>query len=114
MFPVCCGDVLTHGPGGLPCAGYAKLELAGIWVHACVDGGTNYVLWATVATNKSAQTLFYGYSQAVQRFGRPKLVRADHAREANMIGEDMVRVRGPGSYVIGASVHNQVRRSVSG
>ncbi len=78
-------------------------------MHAGIDVGTHCVLWTTVATNKSAETLLYGYSQAVQHYGRPKFIRVDHAQESARIGADMIRVRGEDSYVIVASMHNQVR-----
>jgi hypothetical protein len=78
-------------------------------VHAGIDGGSNYVVWAQLALNKCSDSLFMGYAKAVELHGRPLRVRADMAFEAQGIGQDMLDNRGPGSYLTGPSTQNQVR-----
>ena len=38
-------------------AGYEKLKMCGFLIHACIDGGANFVVYATVALDKSGLTL---------------------------------------------------------
>lgn len=93
---------------GLSHAGYEKLKPYGFTVHAGIDGGSNYIVYATLALNKNAESLFEGYRQAVAAYGRPLRLRADMAFEALPIGQDMLDYRGPGTYLTGPSTHNQV------
>ena len=89
-------------------AGYEKLKMFGFSVHAAIDGGSNFIVYATLALNKQAQSLFLGYQSAVKRYGRPSLVHSDMAQEALAIGNDMEAHVGPGTHLRGMSVHNQV------
>ena len=62
----------------------------GICIHGCIDGALHYVLYARVASNKSQETLFKPFSEAVQKFGRPPLwVRFDFASEHALIRKYM-------------------------
>lgn len=92
-------------------AGYEKLKPYGFTVHAGIDGGSNFIVYATLALNKSSSSIFTGYRSAVEQYGRPGRVRADMAFEALAVGQDMLDHRGPGAYITGASVHNQVVES---
>ena len=38
-------------------AGYEKLKPYGFYIHAGIDGGSNFVVYATVALNKEAASL---------------------------------------------------------
>ena len=80
----------------------------GFYLHAGIDGGSNFVVYAVVALNKTASSLFSGYSAAVQQFGRPEALRADMAFEAGAIGQDMIDHVGQGSFLVGPSTANQV------
>lgn len=88
-------------------AGYEKLKMFGFYLHAAIDGGTNFILYSTVSTNKSAKELFRGFAQAVDCFGFPQRLRSDMAREAGMIGQAMLDNVGPGSFIPGPSTGNQ-------
>lgn len=48
------------------------------------------------------------YRQAVEAFGRPRLLRSDMALEAARVGQDMLDHVGPGSFYPGPSTANQV------
>jgi hypothetical protein len=82
----------------------------GFHVHAAVDGGSNFVVYATLALNKDASSLYAGYEQAVRAFGsRPLKVRADMCWEAAaMVGADIIEARGRQAYLVGPSTANQV------
>ena len=75
-----------------------------------MDGGSNFVVYATLALNKDAGSLYAGYKQAVKAFGsRPLKVRADMCWEAAaMIGADIIQARGRQAYLTGPSTANQV------
>ncbi len=89
-------------------AAYEKLVMYGVYVHCGIDGGSNFIVYAVVDVNKRAETLWRGYSEAVANFGRPAMLRADMAFEAQPIGQDMLNHRGPGTYISGPSTSNQV------
>ena len=46
-------------------AAYDKLVRWKIRLHGAIDGDSHFVLWAKVATNKRAETIFAGYVEAV-------------------------------------------------
>ena len=78
-------------------------------MHAAVDGGSNFVVYCTVALDKKAITLFRGYAAAVQQYGRPVRVRADMCFEAVPIGQDIINNRGStAAYIAGPSTANTV------
>jgi len=54
--------------GGLEnwCTSYDKLVKWGIRIHVGIDGGSHFVLWAHVATNKQKETIYEGYSLPLQ------------------------------------------------
>lgn len=93
-------------------AAYEKLVMYGVYVHCGIDGGSNFIVYAVVDVNKRAETLWRGYSEAVANFGRPAMLRADMAFEAQPIGQDMLNHRGPGTYISGPSTSNQVTNPV--
>jgi hypothetical protein len=70
------------------------------------------VVYATVALNKSAESLLNGFERAVAGFGYPLRVRADMALEGQGIGQRMLGVRGAGAYLTGPSTANQVLLSI--
>ena len=78
-------------------------------MHAGIDRGTHFVLWACTAMDKRQITIYDAYADAVCRYGRPLRVRSDFAAEHNMVEEDMRRGQ-PNifrSFLRGSSVHNQ-------
>jgi hypothetical protein len=91
-------------------AGYEKLKMYGIYVHGCVDGGSNFIVYMFATTNKKAASLWLPYAAAVAQYGRPLRLRADMALEAVPIGQDMLEHMGPGAYLTGRSTANQARR----
>lgn len=80
----------------------------GFLLHAAIDGGSNFCVYAGLAVNKSAQTLSHYFSTAVEKYGRPLLLRTDMCFEAVEIGQDMINNRGPGAFIAGPSTRNQV------
>lgn len=58
-------------------AGYEKLKPYGFFVHGCIDGGSNFMVYATVALNKASATLLKSFDQASGAFGYPLRLRAD-------------------------------------
>ena len=90
------------------CAGYEKLNMYGFYIYACIDGASNFAPYAIVALDKSASTLFNAYHEAINAFEHPLHLRADTCFEAVRIEQDMIVVRGPGAYLTGPSIANQV------
>jgi len=91
------------------CAAYDKLAKWGIKIHAGIDGGTHFVLWARAAMDKQQTTIYDAYADAVRKYGRPLRVRSDFAAEHNLVEADMRRGR-PNifrPFLRGSSVHNQ-------
>jgi hypothetical protein len=97
-----------HQPWLPPHCRLRKAARLGIFIHGCIDGGSNYVVYMTVALNKSAAALLHGFERAVADFGYPLRLRADMALEAQGIGQRMLDVRGAGAYLTGPSTANQV------
>ena len=78
-----------------------------LYIHACIDGGSNFAPYAIVALDKSASTLCNAYHEATIAFEHPLRPRADMCFEAVRIRQDMIDVR-PGAYLTGPSTANQV------
>ena len=91
----------------LAVAGYEKLKPFGFYVHAGIDGGSNFVVYSTVALDKSGTTLLKQFDAATEQFGFPLRLRSDMAFEAGFVGQRMWEHRGPGSYIAGPSTANQ-------
>ena len=89
---------------------YDKLVMFGICIHGCIDGALHYVLYAKVASNKTQETLFQPFSEAVQKFGQPPLpMRSDFASKHALIHRYMLEIRlgTQNPFLVGSSVHNQ-------
>lgn len=80
----------------------------GFWVHACIDSGSNFVVYAVLALNKQGATLRDAFDAATAAYGYPLRLRADMAFEATFVGQRMIDERGPGAYLTGPSTANQV------
>ena len=89
-------------------AGYEKLKPYGFLVHGCIDGGSNFVVYATVALDKSRPTLLKEFEAVTAKFGLPQRLRSDMALEAAFAGQHMWEEHGPESYMVGRSTVNQV------
>ena len=79
----------------------------GFLVHGCIDGGSNYCVYATLALNKQGSTLRDVFDKAVGEYGYPLRTRADMAFEATFVGQRMLDERGAGSFITGPSTANQ-------
>ena len=92
----------------LLCAVYNKLVPWKIRLHGCIDGGSHFVVWAKVATNKRAETIFAGYEEAVGKYGHLLRIRSDFASEHVLVEQDITHTRLGvyRSYLTGSSVHN--------
>ncbi|DBA81330.1 TPA: hypothetical protein ACH3X2_006938 [Trebouxia sp. C0005] len=87
--------------------GYEKLKPYGFLVHGCIDGGSNFVVYATVALDKSRPTLLKEFEAVTAKFGLPQRLRSDMALEAAFAGQHMWEEHGPESYMVGRSTVNQ-------
>ena len=81
----------------------------GFLVHGCIDGGSNFCVYATLALNKTGATLRDCFDKAVEEYGYPMRMRADMAFEATYVGQRMLDERGEGSFITGPSTANQAR-----
>jgi hypothetical protein len=83
----------------------------GLRVHGCIDGASYYVLYAKVANDKTQETIFEPFRAVVHKFGAPLRVRSDFASEYVLIRQLMEQVRPEtrNPFLVGSSVHNQVR-----
>jgi hypothetical protein len=91
-------------------AAYDKVASYGLRVHACIDGASHYVLYAKVAIDKRAETIYKPFAVAVQKFGLSLRVRSDFASEHVLIREHMERghLDATNVFLVGSSVYNQV------
>ena len=75
-----------------------------------MDGGTHFVLWAMVATDKKAETIFSAYKLAVDLYGHPVRIQSNYAAEHCLVRDDIQQarpnVRTP--FLTRSSIHNQV------
>ena len=86
---------------------YEKLAKWKIKIHGGMDGGTHFVLWDKVATDKKAKIIFSVYKSVVDLYGHPVRFRSDYAAEHCLVREDIQpNVRTP--FLTGSSIHNQV------
>ena len=69
------------------------------------------MVYVVVAADKRAETIFAGYSAAIQAYGRPQALRADMAFEAGLAGQHMIDHMGADSFLVGPSTANQVSLS---
>ncbi|KAA6421987.1 MAG: hypothetical protein FRX49_08006 [Trebouxia sp. A1-2] len=99
---------LRFSPAGeVRSQGYEKLKPYGFLVHGCIDGGSNFVVYATVALDKSRPTLLKEFEAVTAKFGLPQRLRSDMALEAAFAGQHMWEEHGPESYMVGRSTVNQ-------
>jgi hypothetical protein len=89
---------------------YDKLAKWKIKIHGAIDGGTHFVLWAVVATDKKAETIFSAYKSAIDLYGHLIRIRLDYPSEHCLVRDDIQQarpnVRTP--FLTGSSIHNQV------
>lgn len=81
----------------------------GFYVHGCIDGGSNFVVYVVLALDKRGVTLQNAFDSATSAYGYPLRLRADMAFEALLVGQRMLDERGPGAYLTGPSTANQAR-----
>ena len=55
----------------------------------------------------SSHTVNVAFTQAIEKYGVPKLLRTDHGGENVLVWEAMNQLHGPGHVIKGRSVHNQ-------
>lgn len=53
------------------CTSYDNLVKWGIRIHVGINGGSHFVLWAHVATNKQKKTIYEGYFVAIAKYEHP-------------------------------------------
>ena len=89
--------------------GHHKLVRWSFVIHGCIDGYSRRLTYLKCSTNNEAGTVFSLFENAIQEFGVPMRVRADHGGENVDVAWFMISERGPGrgSFIAGKSCHNQ-------
>ncbi|XP_063067584.1 uncharacterized protein LOC134459214 isoform X2 [Engraulis encrasicolus] len=86
-----------------------KLIRYNIVIFGGIDGYSRKIMYLRVSNNNLASTTLAFFTDAVQNFGFPLRVRADHGVENVDVARLMFSVRGTerNSFIAGRSVHNQ-------
>ena len=97
--------------------GYDKLAQFGIFIHACMDGWSTFIIWAEASsTNKDPRVIAYYYLNTVKKFNLvPVSIRSDKGSENTLIDVLQMGLRskhddplsGTKSFIKGKSTANQ-------
>lgn len=88
---------------------YDKLKPFGLCINGCIDGFSRRIIWLNVYHTSSDPRVIAGYYiEAVSELsGCPNLVRGDMGTENGHLARMQTFLRGPESFLYGASMHNQ-------
>jgi len=77
--------------------------------HGMIDGYSRLIIYLHAADNNRAETPYECFTTGVQRYGWPSRIRGDRGVENVLVAQAMIAYRGDGrgSFIAGASVHNQ-------
>ena len=79
----------------------------GFVTHAAIDGYSRKIMYLQCSTNNKACTVLGAFLEAVENFGLPSPLRADHGDVARYMLYHPLRRPDRGSFISGKSVHNQ-------
>ena len=86
--------------------GNHKLTRWGFIIHGGIDGYSRRIMYLHCSLNNRASTVLALYMEAVQNYGLPSKVRADHGSKNNFVAAFM-KSCDSGSFIAGESCHNQ-------
>ena len=78
----------------------------GFVIHDGIDGYSRRIMYLHCSLNNRVSTVLALYMEAVQNYGLPSKVRADHGTENNFVAAFMESCNS-GSFITGKSCHNQ-------
>lgn len=85
----------------LGCAGSDRLSMYGFHIHACIDCGSAFTVYAASDLNPEPDTMFDLFTEALSVFGHPTVVHTQELHGAEDICEEIEWQCGHDKFITG-------------